>query len=235
MPAGLHTLGSKRYRAHRIKRGCNRSRQTAASNAPRQSSNGRGVEDAAPYGGCETNAAACRVTGTFAPRLPMVRGLCPRDFIRWAENVTVRTASNVGATGHAQRLRLTRPGGHSTTVHRGRCTLRWVRDERCGMLCKWHVCPAPPNGARAVPAGLDALGSGRHRAHRIKHGCNRPRRTDAPNPPRQSRSHGAPRTVHPTGSSVTGLAAYIVTDMENHTQTARPPCGSAKRTHTHTP
>ena len=29
----------------------------------RPSSGGRGVEDAAPYGGCETYAAACRVTG----------------------------------------------------------------------------------------------------------------------------------------------------------------------------
>ena len=124
VPAILHTLGSKRYRAHRIKRGCNRSRQTAASNAPRQSSNGRDVEDAAPYGGCETNAAACRVTGTFAPRLPMVRGLCPRDFIRWVVDGGGRDLGDVGAVGHAQRLRLTRPGGHSTAAHRGRCALR---------------------------------------------------------------------------------------------------------------
>ena len=42
----------------------------------------------------------------------------------------------------------------------------WVRDIRCGMLCKWYVCPAPPKCARAVPAGLHTLGGGRCRAHR---------------------------------------------------------------------
>ena len=94
---------------------------------------------------------------------------------------------------------------------RGRRPLRRLRNERRGMLCKWYVCPTPHNGARAVPAGLNVLGGGHRLAHRGKHGCNRSRRTGAPNQPRQSRGHGAPRTVHPTGDSETGLAAYNVT------------------------
>ena len=60
---GIGYVGGRRHRARRIKRGCNRSRRTAAPNPPRQSSGARGVEDAAPYGGCETYADACRVTG----------------------------------------------------------------------------------------------------------------------------------------------------------------------------
>ena len=36
---------------------------------PRKSSTGRGVEDAAPYGGCESNAAACMATDAVPSRL----------------------------------------------------------------------------------------------------------------------------------------------------------------------
>ena len=68
VPAGLDALGGRRHRARRIKRGCNRSRRTAAPNPPRQSSGARGVEDAAPYGSCETYAAACKVTCAVLPR-----------------------------------------------------------------------------------------------------------------------------------------------------------------------
>ena len=77
------------------------------------------------------------------------------------------------------------------------------------------------NGARAVPAGLHMLGNKRYRVHRIKRGCCRSRRTSATNPPRQSRSHGAPRTVHPTAVSETNVAAYDATGAENHTSRLR--------------
>ena len=42
---------------------------TPAPNPPRQSSNARGVEDAAPYGGCETNVAAYNAAGAIPSRL----------------------------------------------------------------------------------------------------------------------------------------------------------------------
>ena len=51
---------------------------------------------------------------------------------------------------------VTRPRGVEDAAPYG-----WVRDIRCGMLCKWYVCPAPPKCARAVPAGLHTLGCGR--------------------------------------------------------------------------
>ena len=120
-------------RARRDKRGQNRPSLTDASNPPRQSSGARGVEDAAPYGGCETKVAAYDVMCATPSRLPMVRGLRPRVCIRW------------------------------------------VVDERL--------------------------------AHRGKRGCNRPCQTDASNPPRQSREHGASGTPPLTGSSETKLAA----------------------------
>ena len=59
---------------------------------------------------------------------------------------------------------------------------------------------------------MHTWGSKRYRAHRIKRRCNRSRRTGAPNPPRQSHNHGAPRTVHPTAGSETNVAGYMTTD-----------------------
>ncbi len=55
---------------------------------------------------------------------PMVRGLCPRDCIRWAADEGERAVGNVGAIGHAGHPRQHCPGGHTTMVHRGRCTLQ---------------------------------------------------------------------------------------------------------------
>ena len=110
-----------------------------------------------------------------------------------------RTAGGVGAIRHAQRLRLTRPGGHATTVHRGRCTLRVGAKQTLRRI--WQCVRFPsrlPKGARAVPAILHTLDGGSYRAHRRKHGCHRPRRPSAPTLPRQSRNRGAPRTVRPT-------------------------------------
>ena len=95
------------------------------------------------------------------------------------------------------------------------------------MTTDW-VISRPTKGARAVPAGLNTLDGRRRRAHRGKHGCHRSRRTGAPNPPRQSHNHGAPRTVHPTAVSETNVAAYDATGVEDYTSTARPPHGSAE-------
>ena len=71
----------------------------------------------------------------------MVRGRCPRDMIRVEVDGGRRTVSNAGAIGHAERVHPTRPGGLAATVHRGRCTLRWVRNKRCGAY--GNVCGFP--------------------------------------------------------------------------------------------
>ena len=55
-----------------------------------------------------------------------VRGLCPRYYIRWTVEVTVRTVGNVGAIGHAGHPRQRCPGNPATAAHRGRCALRAV-------------------------------------------------------------------------------------------------------------
>ena len=54
----------------------------------------------------------------------MVRGLCPRDRIRVKADVTVCTVGDAVAIGHAQRMRLTRPGSHANAGRRGRRPLR---------------------------------------------------------------------------------------------------------------
>ena len=55
----------------------------------------------------------CTRQPTSAP-VPMVRGLCPRDWMRGVVDVNGRTVSNAGAIGHAERVRLTRPGSYAT-------------------------------------------------------------------------------------------------------------------------
>ena len=88
------------------------------------SSGGRGVEDAAPYGGCETKAAACGVTGVVPDAYQWCAG-CAREIGcvgLWARGW--RAVINVGKIGRAERLRLTRLGNLATTVHRGRRTLQ---------------------------------------------------------------------------------------------------------------
>ncbi len=44
----------------------------------------------------------------------MVRGLCPRDWMRGEVGATVRAVGDVGAVGHAERVHLTRPSNPST-------------------------------------------------------------------------------------------------------------------------
>ena len=110
-----------------------------------------------------------------------------------------RAVGGVGAVGHAERVHPTRPGGLAATVHRGRCPLRVGAKQTLRRI--WQCVRFPSRltkGARAVPAILHTLDGGSYRAHRRKHGCNRPRRPSAPTLPRQSRNRGAPRTVRPT-------------------------------------
>ena len=64
MPAGLHTWGGKRYRAHRIKRGRNRSRSTSAANLPRRSHDRGAPRTVRPTGNCVSNVAVHNVTCT---------------------------------------------------------------------------------------------------------------------------------------------------------------------------
>ena len=137
------------------------------------------------------------------------------------------TVSDLGAAGHAQRLRLTRPGGHATAGRRGRRplrataertlqhTTRQMRFSRASQMVRGR-CPRD-----CIRWAMDA-----RRAHRLYCGQNRSRPTDASDLARQSHGRGAPRTVHPTGGCETNVAAWNVTGVENHTQTARPPYGS---------
>ena len=73
-------------RAHRGCRGCNRSCQPSASNPPRQSSYGRGVEDAAPTVGAKHALRNVMKRVLFPHVSQMVRGLCPRNINRWSAN-----------------------------------------------------------------------------------------------------------------------------------------------------
>ena len=166
-------------------------------------------------------------------RLPhvaqMVRGLCPRNRIRWAVDATSHTVSNSGAVGHAERVRLTRPGSNPTAGRRGRRPLRAIAKRRLRHTTRRVLLPHASQKVRGLrPRYCIRWTVDARRAHRGKRGCHRSRRPSASNAARQARDRGAPRAVHPTGSSVTGLAAYDATDVENHTQTARPPHGSAK-------
>ena len=54
----------------------------------------------------------------------MVRGLCPRDWMRWAVDVRRRAVGNVVKIGQAEQMRLTQPGGHANAGRRGRRPLR---------------------------------------------------------------------------------------------------------------
>ena len=71
----------------------------------------------------------------------MVRGLCPRDCIRWAVEGGGRTVGGAGAIGHATRLQQTHPGNPANAGRRGRRPLRAV--------CILHVAAY---NVRAQPA-----------------------------------------------------------------------------------
>ena len=64
VPAGLHTWGGKRYRAHRIKRGRNRSCPTSAANLSRRSHDRGAPRTVRPTGNCVSNVAVHNVTCT---------------------------------------------------------------------------------------------------------------------------------------------------------------------------
>ena len=82
MPAILHTLDGGSYGAHRRKRGCHRPRRPSAPTLPRQSRNRGAPRTVRPTGGCETTVAAYDAMYAVPSRLSMVRGLCPRDWMR---------------------------------------------------------------------------------------------------------------------------------------------------------
>ena len=126
VPAGLDAWGSRRRRTHRGWRGCGRPRLTSASTAPRQSHD-RGASRTPPLTAGTKHALRRERQRMQLPHASQkVRGLCPRYYIRWTVEVTVRTVGNVGAIGHAGHPRQRCPGNHSTVVHRGRCTLRAI-------------------------------------------------------------------------------------------------------------
>ena len=62
--------------------------------------------------------------GGVGTPVKMVRGLCPRDMMRWAVDGGGRTGGDAGAIGHAGRVRLTQAGGHANAGRRGRRPLR---------------------------------------------------------------------------------------------------------------
>ena len=95
----------------------------------------------------------------------MVRGLRPRNRIRWAVDATVHIVGNAGASGHAQRPQPPRPGSHATAGRRGRRPLRWVRDVGISIVVNKRVNAAnlhPPLGSpeRGAVAALCAVTEG---------------------------------------------------------------------------
>ena len=87
-------------------------------------------------GGC-THSPSPPNVGAYLPRPPglgrrntsirpheMVRGLCPRNRIRWAVNRCGCTVGNVGKIGHAERVQQTHPGSNPTAGRRGRRPFR---------------------------------------------------------------------------------------------------------------
>ena len=110
----------------------------------------------------------------------------------------------------------------SRTHRRGRRPRRPLRRMTDDGGCTRPPTSAPArNGARAVPAGLDAWGNKRRRVRRIKRGYNRPRRTSATTPPRQYRSRGASRTPPLTGCQL-NVGIRIVANKRIDAANVRP-------------
>ena len=96
----------------------------SASNPPRQSRKHGASRTPPPTGGCVTMLAGCDARGALPHTYQWCAG-CAREisFVgRWTRGW--RAVGDVGKIGQAKRMRLTYPGCHATTVHRGRCTLR---------------------------------------------------------------------------------------------------------------
>ena len=92
----------------------------------------------------------------------MVRGLRPRNCIRWAVNGGGRAVGNAGAIGHAERLRLTHPGNPTTTGRRGRRPLRAVakrKNQHHGKQMR-HRRKLPPTPLGSPERGAVAPRSG---------------------------------------------------------------------------
>ena len=93
---------------------------------PRRSHD-RGASRTPPLtGGCETKVAACWTTDKALTSHQLCAG-CARDIVcvgLWTRGR--RTVCIVVKIGHAEQMRLTRPGGHAAAAHRGRCALRAV-------------------------------------------------------------------------------------------------------------
>ena len=160
----------------------------------------------------------------------MVRGLCPRDWIRWVADARRTHRGDAGAVGHAERMRLTHPGNHPaqgasrTPPPTAGCETKAAAYDAAGA-----VSSRLTNGARAVPAILHTLDGGSYRAHRGKHGCNRSRWPSAPTLPRQSRNRGAPRTVRPTSWQQNERCGMERNGCrQSQTINSRPPHGSAE-------
>ena len=68
-----------------------------------------------PTVGAGFHARPAWVKGKRRMPVKMVRGLCPRDMICWAADITVRAVGNAVAGGHAKRPQPVNRGGHATS------------------------------------------------------------------------------------------------------------------------
>ena len=140
----------------------------------------------------------------------MVRGLRPRNRIRWALDVGIRTVGDVGAIGHAERLQPTHPGGRANAGRRGRCPLRAGGKPRYAHRGKQmrkgeHLRPPLGSPERGAVAALCAVTEGLRPAWVRRNNVirqptqGRARRWGgAWNQRRLSSDGGAPGTVRPT-------------------------------------
>ena len=168
--------------SHRGRRGCGRSGQTTAANPTPAFIRTRGVEDAAPYGGCETYAAAYGAADAVSPRLPMVRGLRPRDWMRWA--VDARSAHRLprgqnrsSRTAAANAARQSRKHGASRTPPlTGGCETYAARCDETGAI---SIRPQMVRGL--CPRNINRWSVNARLTHRGKYGQNRSGLTTASN------------------------------------------------------
>ena len=146
------------------------------------------------------------------------RGIC----IRWAVDGGGRAVGDTGATrqaltGASNAARQSRKHGASRTPPlTGGCETNVAAYNAADAITS-----RPPMVRGLCPRDCIRGAVDTRRVHRGWRGCNRSRRTVAANAPRRSLDRGAPRTVRPTGGSVTRLAAYNATGVINCTSRLR--------------
>ena len=121
---------------------------TPAPNPPRQSSNGRGVEDAAPYGGCETNVAAYNAAGAIPSRLTNGARAVPAELHTWGNG---RNRAHRLRRGQNRSRRPSAPTLPRRSRNRGAPRTVRPTDDSETNVAAWNVTGARNNTQTARP------------------------------------------------------------------------------------